>query len=378
VPFASPTAAGELRGRSPISREIGGRGVLESLPRGFQILVFDLDLRFIHVIGDALRRAGWTDEAILGRGADELLSGDADGGALLRAYRDALLGKRSRMLLNRRYSAWQIDVGPLHAAGGPIAGGLVIGQDMSARQQAARLHEARARAAGLIATASNDLPQRLVSEVAPVLACVAAAYWRAQPGEPLSLAGRWARSSMTPAPAAFKGSPREDGPPSPSALVEAAFATGADQDALPGLFNRRRFEPELHRLAAAATRYGRSGAVIMLDLDDFKAVNDRYGHAVGDELLRQVADGLRRRLRASDIAARVGGDEFAVVLDNADPATAIRVAAEVAHDVAATRMPDRPEVHPSASVGVSPLASDAMAALDAADQAMYRDKRRHT
>jgi diguanylate cyclase (GGDEF)-like protein len=114
----------------------------------------------------------------------------------------------------------------------------------------------------------------------------------------------------------------------------------------------------------------------MLDLDDFKGINDRYGHAAGDALLREVVGVLRRRLRASDVAARVGGDEFAVVLDNADTATARRVAAELARDVAATRMPDGPDVRPSASVGVAPLTGDAMAALDAADRAMYRDKHR--
>ena len=155
--------------------------------------------------------------------------------------------------------------------------------------------------------------------------------------------------------------------------------TLADHDGLTGLFNRRRFEEELHRQAAAAGRYGRQAAVVVLDLDDFKTINDRYGHAVGDAVLRRVADVLGGRLRATDSAGRLGGDEFAVILDGADVAVAQRVAAELARDLAEAVLPDGPEVRATASVGAAAItAKDGLGALHAADQAMYAAKRRRS
>jgi diguanylate cyclase (GGDEF)-like protein/PAS domain S-box-containing protein len=150
----------------------------------------------------------------------------------------------------------------------------------------------------------------------------------------------------------------------------------AESDGLTGLLNRRRFEEELDRHAAAAARYGRPAALLLIDLDDFKAVNDRYGHAAGDELLRRSADVLRGRLRGIDRAARIGGDEFAVILDGAAPAAAARVAEELTTDIAAIQLAAAPELRASASVGVSAITGDgAHRAFTAADEAMYATKR---
>ena len=102
----------------------------------------------------------------------------------------------------------------------------------------------------------------------------------------------------------------------------------ANQDSLTGLFNRRRFMEELSREVAVARRTGSDGAVLMLDLDRFKEVNDSLGHVAGDKLLTRVADALRGRLRATDTLARLGGDEFAVVL--AEPAARPRPSAVAA------------------------------------------------
>ncbi|MDA8252170.1 MAG: GAF domain-containing protein, partial [Rhodospirillales bacterium] len=90
----------------------------------------------------------------------------------------------------------------------------------------------------------------------------------------------------------------------------------ARHDALTGLPNRRQFEEHLGRALVGARRRGAPLAVCMLDVDDFKPVNDRYGHAVGDALLRQVAQRLREALRQSDLIARLGGDEFALAIDD--------------------------------------------------------------
>jgi diguanylate cyclase (GGDEF)-like protein len=96
----------------------------------------------------------------------------------------------------------------------------------------------------------------------------------------------------------------------------------ADHDTLTPLLNRRAFMRELGRAMAFCRRYGAPAAVLYLDLDGFKAVNDAYGHLAGDAALRRVADLLAAHIRESDAAARLGGDEFAVLLVQADAAVA--------------------------------------------------------
>jgi len=94
----------------------------------------------------------------------------------------------------------------------------------------------------------------------------------------------------------------------------AALETRAEIDPLTDILNRRGFERERKRSLAHAKRYGTSAALIYLDLDGFKAVNDRNGHAAGDAVLKAVASVLARHVRASDVVGRLGGDEFAVLL----------------------------------------------------------------
>ena len=96
----------------------------------------------------------------------------------------------------------------------------------------------------------------------------------------------------------------------------------ADRDALTPLLNRRAFLRELARVNAFARRYGAPASLVFLDLDGFKQINDRFGHAAGDTALRVVAERLVANVRESDVAARLGGDEFALILVQADQATA--------------------------------------------------------
>jgi len=103
----------------------------------------------------------------------------------------------------------------------------------------------------------------------------------------------------------------------------------ADHDPLTGLFNRRRFADELARELATATRYGATGALLALDLDHFKYVNDALGHSAGDTLITRVSITMRDRLRDTDVLARLGGDEFAVVLPQVSEAEAVLVAEQV-------------------------------------------------
>ena len=150
-----------------------------------------------------------------------------------------------------------------------------------------------------------------------------------------------------------------------------------DIDPLTDVLNRHGFERELKRSLAYIKRYGASAALIYLDLDGFKPVNDRHGHAAGDAVLKAVAAALSRNVRASDVVARVGGDEFAVLLWNAGEAAA--AAKAVALESAVYRTPvswNASTLVVGASAGVAPLGPlDAPAeVLARADAAMYARK----
>ena len=102
-----------------------------------------------------------------------------------------------------------------------------------------------------------------------------------------------------------------------------------DHDFLTGLFNRRHFELELSKETERVARYGAPGAVLVIDLDNFKDVNDTFGHRAGDDVLKGVAGLLRQRLRQTDVVARIGGDEFAALLPQMDADDVQTVADEV-------------------------------------------------
>jgi len=150
----------------------------------------------------------------------------------------------------------------------------------------------------------------------------------------------------------------------------------ASRDGLTGLWNRDRLVQELDRfLTEGRRRDDRTGSLLYVDLDGFKAVNDAHGHAAGDELLRAIARELEAGVRYTDTAARIGGDEFAVLLSGAAPEQAERVAEKITAAVAS--------VWPTggrggASVGVTELVPGDRTAADVladADRAMYAVKR---
>jgi len=101
-------------------------------------------------------------------------------------------------------------------------------------------------------------------------------------------------------------------------LLERRLRHLATHDPLTGLLNRGAFDAELERSIAFARRFESAAALLALDIDRFKYINDTYGHAVGDGTLRRVADILRARLRETDVFARLGGDEFGVILAGHD------------------------------------------------------------
>lgn len=157
----------------------------------------------------------------------------------------------------------------------------------------------------------------------------------------------------------------------------AELEARADVDPLLDILNRRGFERELARSLAYVRRYGTDATLMVIDLDGFKGVNDRHGHAAGDALLKAVAAALRGKVRASDVVARLGGDEFGVLLWNVDAGRAAAKAVELENVIEQVRADhDGVALQVGASAGAVALAPEASAAaiIDAADKAMYARK----
>jgi diguanylate cyclase (GGDEF)-like protein len=156
------------------------------------------------------------------------------------------------------------------------------------------------------------------------------------------------------------------------------FSSEARTDHLTGLANRREFERVMEREVALGERHDRRLSMMMIDLDNLKRINDRQGHRVGDAALRLVAQQLQRVVRASDVCARVGGDEFAVAM----PETTIERAAEVASRMRAAirqaSLSSKSSEPVAVSIGVAAWrpGQDWQAVYQVADGDLYEDKRR--
>jgi len=151
-------------------------------------------------------------------------------------------------------------------------------------------------------------------------------------------------------------------------------------DPLTGIFNRRRFSDVLRREVAVTRRYKNSLSLLMLDLDHFKTVNDRFGHDAGDEVLRSVATSLTSSLREVDLAARYGGEEFAVIMPQTSKVNAATVAERIARQIAQVEHSfDGAKVVLTASIGVAEIADLQQATAEnlvkSADIALYEAKR---
>ena len=160
-----------------------------------------------------------------------------------------------------------------------------------------------------------------------------------------------------------------------------AMAHLAYHDALTGLPNRRMFEQRLMQALELSRRSGRSCALLFVDLDDFKAINDTHGHAVGDLVLQAVARTIVGAVRQADTVARLAGDEFTVLCENVDSdEAALKIVAALEHAFDAPLDIDGQPFPARASVGVSLFprdAQDAHGLLTSADEAMYRVKQSH-
>jgi diguanylate cyclase (GGDEF)-like protein len=151
-------------------------------------------------------------------------------------------------------------------------------------------------------------------------------------------------------------------------------------DTLTPLFNRRYFMQLLDRWCWRAQRYGGKAGLLYIDVDNLKEVNDTHGHDAGDALLVAIADGLLAAVRKSDIVARIGGDEFVVLLESIDPEKLSEKVASIKRQIGKLSIAvDAIKLQPSVSIGFVPIRSgdrpDAL--LRAADKAMYADKKAH-
>lgn len=155
-------------------------------------------------------------------------------------------------------------------------------------------------------------------------------------------------------------------------------------DSLTGLYNRRHLEHRLEQEVTRAQRHGLELACLFVDADHFKQINDRHGHAAGDQVLTALAQRLRTRLRASDLPTRYGGEEFAVLLPQTDAANAFSLACEICRGIANERitLDSGEQLRVTVSIGVAELATARKrpareageSLLEAADQAVYAAK----
>ncbi len=241
---------------------------------------------------------------------------------------------------------------------------------------AARITYANPAALQIFGYAVGDLIGRHASEVMPFLNAA-----------PAAMTGRGVRRDHTRFPAAVTVTSFED---SPGHVLHAyvvrdmslretleQLAMLANHDGLTGLFNRRRFDEHMTVRLREAVRYHQSGALVMLDLDGFKRVNDTYGHQAGDAVLLAVVNTLRANTRTSDFLARLGGDEFALEIPHTDMHDALVVAHKL---IAALRSPivwqgHLVQVGMSAGIAMYTEHGGTLESLVAsADSALYRAK----
>jgi diguanylate cyclase (GGDEF)-like protein/PAS domain S-box-containing protein len=160
---------------------------------------------------------------------------------------------------------------------------------------------------------------------------------------------------------------------------EEQLRVASEEDSLTGLCNRRRFELDLNAQIARSTRYRESAAVLILDLNRFKEINDAHGHRAGDQALKHVASVLKQRLRQTDVIARIGGDEFAVLLAHVDPNQTDAVVDDLRRAIVESTLESGNGVAMalSASIGAAPIDHETVSddtVLAAADRAMYENK----
>jgi diguanylate cyclase (GGDEF)-like protein/PAS domain S-box-containing protein len=395
------------------------RTLVHNLPNS-SVVTYDHDLRFTFAAGEALATAGLSPD-VVGRSLAEVLPQHA--ATLTPRYRAALGGHAQAFEFSGSTGDYWVQIAPLRDGDGAIEGGMLLSQDVTAIKRAQRdLVEADERfktafeqapiGMGLVAPDGRYLrvnealcqitgytPEQLLRTTCDAITHPDDVANGAE-GRADLVAGRspihrtekrYLHAAGHTVWVSVHATLVRDADGQPSHILgqiqditerrrfEERLQHLVDHDPLTGLFNRRRFEQELERHVAHTQRYGADGALLVLDLDDFKSVNDTLGHNAGDELIVAVAGLLRAQLRDSDVIARLGGDEFAVLLPAGGAEEAEAVAAKLVRAVREeiTVVGERRARRVTTSVGVAPFGSVALTGeelLVNADLAMYEAK----
>jgi diguanylate cyclase (GGDEF)-like protein/PAS domain S-box-containing protein len=387
------------------------RIALQHLP-GTSVGLYDLELRCLLLEGPHLALAGIDGAAMVGRHVSEIVSPE-----LLAATEQivsaSLAGEDGRVEINSSLTGRTIVIqtAPVRTADGTIEGIVVVSRDVTDQRRAERAgREAEQRfeiafdrapigmaligvggSVERVNAALTSITGRSTGELAALrheellhpddedIAAEAFATLLADDGMATEL--RIVHADGHPVWVSLRATIVRDDDGTPAhVLVQVQDVTErrsledqlrhlADHDPLTGLLNRRGIDRALVQHVARGRRYGAEGALLVLDLDGFKAVNDSLGHAAGDELIVTCANALKNRLRETDILGRLGGDEFAVLLPAEGEAEAVIVAEAIVRVI-------REETGVTASVGVTPFGDEptTTSALDRADMAMYAAK----
>jgi diguanylate cyclase (GGDEF)-like protein/PAS domain S-box-containing protein len=399
------------------------RLVVGNLPDAI-VAVWDRDLRCVLARGPMLAANNLNGEDLEGEPPEVVFpAGKASVGQALRA---ALDGQASELeyVAERNGSIFDLRVAPQCDDAGAVIGAVTVARDVTAKRTAeASLRAAEERFRGAFADAPIGMAlATLDGALEQTNSALAAICGRTRPElersnlrellhpadiqagqdavraliegrtDQLAIDVRFLHASGAPVNVSVHGTLIRDAAGRPTQLLgqfqdvterkrfEQQLQFMADHDPLTGLLNRRKFEIELERHVAQVQRYGAEGAVIVLDIDHFKQVNDTQGHNAGDELIVSIAGVLRSRLRDSDVLARLGGDEFAVLLPKADEREAARVAQALVHGVRNnTTLLSGEHKKVTTSVGVAMLDGDteelsADSIVVDADLAMYDAK----
>ncbi|HEV3072162.1 MAG TPA: diguanylate cyclase [Solirubrobacteraceae bacterium] len=396
--------------------------VLRTLPLT-STLVFDEELRFVLAAGQALECFGAGAIELEGRQAPEVLP--AERWEIYGPLFDAALRGETRSLevwSMGDTNCYQVEVSPLHGEEGEILGGTAVFRDITPRKHAeeARRHAqerfelvfeqapigmalltpdgrwVRVNQALLKITgySSDELLRKTFQEITHPddLTLDAEHMRRLLVGEirDYQIEKRYQHAQGHVISATLSVSLVRDlqGKPlhfvaqiqdiTERKLMEERLRHLAEHDPLTGIRNRRFFEHELGQQVRRCQRYGEQAALLVIDLDDFKQVNDLHGHKTGDDLLKAVAHELEQRLRGTDLVARLGGDEFAVLLPGTSGEAAQRVARDLARVIAdcAIIVADQ-RIATTASVGVGLIDRATQShenVLIEADRAMYAAK----
>lgn len=392
---------------------------IDALPQA-SVMVFDLELRYLIVRGGALRDQGVVPEQLEGRLVLDAIGPDRFA-FYEPLYRDALAGRTNLREVPslRGGQTFLIQVGPLFDHDGNVMGGVSMAVDISDQK---RLEAESAFLAAVVrdsdeaiisATVDGTIvswnrgaerlygyePAEIIGRSASVLAPQSAAeeipevIRRVIGGERVLLSETVRRrkdGSLIDVAATV--SPIFD--PQDQVIgistvahditerrrYESQLRDLAEHDPLTGVHNRRAFDGAVREQLARARRYGETATIVSVDLDDFKSINDQHGHGIGDSVLQACADTLRRRVRECDMVARVGGDEFALLLQHADAVTAESVVRDLRariEEISVWTSGCQVAVRASFGVAVIDGSIDDEEVRRRADEAMYVEKAHH-